>query len=123
MRNHFLVWTMWATLVAGVIETTAQAGGAHSDRVARRRAATLSWHDRYYNSAYGTPVALVVPPTAEYQTDWAWGVSGTRITPIYHQFGRAYPGGGYGGGGGFRPTPIWPSDTSQFGIHYVRGPW
>ena len=38
-----------------------------------------------------------------------------------HQFGRNYPGGGYGGA--YRTTPIWPSDTTQFGVYNVRGPW
>lgn len=125
MRSSFLVWTIWATLAAGLLQSTADAGGAHWDRYARRRASSLSWHNRYNNAAYGTPVALVVPPTAEYQTDYAWGVSGTRVTPIWHQFGRAYPGGGYGygGGGGFIATPPWPSDTTQTGVHYIRGPW
>jgi len=122
MRIGFLVWTIWVTLAAGMLESQADAGWGHWDRVARRRASTLSWHDRYYHAQYGTPVALVVPPTAEYQTDWAWGVSGTRITPTWHQFGRAYPGPG-GGGGGFMATPPWPSDTDQFGVHHVRGPW
>jgi hypothetical protein len=123
MRNCFLAFSVWVTLAAALLETGAYAGTpAHWNRVARRRASTLSWHDRYYHTAYGTPVALVVPPTAEYQTDWSWGVGGTRITPIYHQFGRRYPGGG-GGGGGFNPTPLWPSDTNQFGVHYIRGPW
>jgi len=122
LRNRFLACTIWVTLAAGILETAEAGTPAHSYRMARRRAATLSWHDRYYNTQYGTPVALVVPPTAEYQTDWAWGVSGTRITPIYHQFGRRYPGYG-AGGGGFMPTPIWPSDTDQFGVHHVRGPW
>ena len=122
MRIGFLVWTIWVTLVAGMLDSRADAGWAHWDRTARRRASTLSWHDRYSNAQYGMPVALVVPPTAAYQTDWSWGVSGTRITPTWHQFGRTYPGPG-GGGGGFRPTPLWPSDTDQFGVHHVRGPW
>ena len=38
------------------------------------------------------PVALVVPPTAGMQSRLALGVGGTRISPIYHQFGRGYPG-------------------------------
>lgn len=122
MRKRSLVWTIWVTLAASVMQSTASAGWAYWDRVARRRAASRSWHDRYYHTAYGMPIALVVPPTAAYQTDWAWGVSGTRITPTWHQFGRAYPGGA-GGGGGFMATPPWPSDTDQFGVHHVRGPW
>ena len=35
---------------------------------------------------------------------------------------------GPGGRGGyapnrFLPTPNWPSDTQQFGVYYIRGPW
>ena len=26
-------------------------------------------------------------------------------------------------GTGFMPTPYWPSDTQQFGVYYIRGPW
>jgi len=86
---------------------------------------TMPWHNAYYNPAYGEPYALVVPPTAEYQSFYSWGVGGTRVTPIYHQYGRAYPGvgGGTGAYGGFYPTPNWPSDTNQMGYYMIRGPW
>ena len=45
--------------------------------------------------------------------------------PIYHQFRRPYPGPGGVAGGGNRllPTPNQPSDTVQFGVNAVRGPW
>ncbi len=90
---------------------------------ARRQAARHSWHGGYYHSAWGMPVALVVPPTAEFQTHWGWGVGNTRVTTIWHQFQRGYPGPGQFERGTFRPTPPWPSDTDQFGVYYVRGPW
>jgi hypothetical protein len=89
-----------------------------------------SWHSAWYDPAEGRPIALVVPPTAEFQTQYAWGVPSSRVAPIYHQFRRPYPGpgavgggGGAGGAGGFVPTPRWPSDTVQFGVNAVRGPW
>lgn len=91
--------------------------------VAVNRQNWYPWHGPYAHRAWGAPVALVVPPTAGMTTEWRWGVSGTRIVPIYHQFGRPYPGPGQVGGAGFRPTPAWPSDTTQFGVNYVRGPW
>jgi len=91
-------------------------------RAAPRLAQGYSWHGGYYDAAWGMPVAVVVPPTAEYQTNWGWGVGNTRVTPIYHQFERNYPGAPVGGRG-FRPTPPWPSDTTQFGDYYIRGPW
>ncbi len=81
------------------------------------------WHGGYYHTALGAPVALVVPPTVETQTHWGWGVGNTRVTPICHQFHRHWPGPGYSNRGAFRPTPRWPSDTDQFGVYYVRGPW
>lgn len=92
--------------------------------VARRQAQCDSWHGAYANVNYGAPVALVVPPTAEYQTQWGWGVGNTRVVPIRHQFEYGYPGAVMGAGGVPYPfTPAWPSDTTQFGYNYVRGPW
>jgi hypothetical protein len=81
------------------------------------------WHGGYYDLAWGMPVALVVPPTAENQTKWGWGVANTRVVSIDHQFERNYPGPGTYNRAFFRPTPAWPGDTDQFGVYYVRGPW
>ena len=92
-------------------------------RVARHRSQFLPWHGSYYHTVWGRPVALVVPPTAGVQTNWSWGVGGTRLHPIRHQYARPYPGYGYEGGRGFAPTPYWPNDTDQFGAYYIRGPW
>ena len=47
------------------------------------------WHGDYYDVAWGVPVAMVVPPTAEKQAHLGWGVGATRVTPIEHQFGAA----------------------------------
>lgn len=82
-----------------------------------------SWNRGYYHTAWGVPVALVVPPTAEVQTHWGWGVGNTRVTPICPQFKRDYPGDGAYTRGGYWATPNWPSDTDQFGVYYIRGPW
>lgn len=92
-------------------------------RIAIHRSQFLPWHGSYYHTAWGSPVALVVPPTAGAQTNWHWGVGGTRINPIRHQFARPYPFYGELPGPGFQPTPYWPSDTDQFGVYYIRGPW
>ena len=81
-----------------------------------------NWNRNYAYTDYGQPVALVVPPTANLQTNYGWGVASSRISRIDHQFQRNYPGNGTFGGP-FRPTPVWPSDTTQFGVYYVRGPW
>jgi len=89
----------------------------------RRTAWAQPWHGGYYHTAWGMPVAVVVPPTAELQTHWGWGVGNTRVTPICPQFERHWPGPGTYSRRHFRPTPAWPSDTDQFGAYYVRGPW
>lgn len=81
------------------------------------------WHGGYYHSAWGMPVALVISPKVELQTNWGWGVGNTRVTPVFHQFHRNYPGPGSYHPSQFKPTPYWPSDTDQFGVYYVRGPW
>ena len=89
---------------------------------ARWRASMRPWHGRYYNVQYGQPLALVVPPTAELQTDYGWGVPASRMTRIDHQFQRPWPNG-YWTPYGFLAAPQWPNDTRQFGTYYIRGPW
>ncbi len=81
------------------------------------------WHGGYYNTSWGMPVALVVPPYAEAQFSWGWGVGNTRVSPICPQFHRNWPGPAGYNRGAFRPTPRWPSDTDQFGVYYVHSPW
>ncbi len=100
----------------------------HHDTIEKRyflRSQGKSWHSSWYDPAEGRPIALVVPPTAEFMSQYSWGVPSSRVMPIYHQFRRPYPGPGAvgGGGGGFLPTPNQPSDTVQFGVNAVRGPW
>ena len=87
-----------------------------------RRAQCYNWNRRYAHVQYGQPVALVVPPTANLQTNWGWGVSSSRISRLDHQFGRNYPGPGTFGTP-YKTTPVWPSDTNQFGVYHVRAPW
>ena len=87
-----------------------------------RRASMYNWHANYAYTDYGAPTALVVPPTAQLQTNWSWGAPSMRISRIDHQFTRNYPGPPPFGAG-FRHTPHWPQDTAQFGVYYVRGPW
>ena len=91
--------------------------------LAQRRAQNTFWHDYYYDPAWGMPVAVVVPPRAKAQTNWGWGVGNTRVTGIPHQFQPGYPAEGLYDRSLFRPTPPWPSDTTQFGYYYIRGPW
>ena len=88
----------------------------------KTRSQCWNWHANYAHSAYGQPVALVVPPTAQLQTNWSWGAPSSRLSRIDHQFGRDYPGPGPFFGA-FRNTPSWPADTAQFGVYHVRAPW
>jgi len=94
----------------------------HRERVARRQAQYCPWHGNYAQVEWGGPVALVVPPQATFQTNWGWGVGNTRVSRTVHQFARPYPVP-FADSPGFRRTPPWPSDTNQFGVYYVRGPW
>lgn len=111
-----------ALLVVVSAASLAEAAGPLYHVPRRWVAARYPWHGAYYDPAWGAPTALVVPPTASLQTKWSWGVTGTDVVPIYHQFGRQYPGP-YGGGYGFIPTPTIPGSTDEFGVYYVRGPW
>ncbi len=90
-------------------------------RAKTRRAPQYNWHTSYVHSAYGQPVALVVPPTAQMQTNRSWGAPSTHFSRIDHQFGRDDQGSG--AMGGVHRTPAWPSNMRQFGAYYVRGPW
>jgi hypothetical protein len=107
-----------------VTQQDAQAGRRKmAERWGERFARTQPWHANYYYAYWGgEPVGLVVPPTANMQTTYGWGVSQTSMTPIYHQFRRPYPGPGLSGNG-FRSTPRWPAHMDQFGVYYIRGPW
>ena len=93
----------------------------HGDYRARTRSQSQPWHGGYYYLQTGQPTALVVPPNANMQQNYSWGVSQNTMTPIYSQFGRGAPIGG--GGGTFQATPVWPSHTEQFGVYPVRAPW
>lgn len=113
--------TVVATLMAfAALGTVSEANAARFLR-ANRRASQYNWHSNYVHSAYGQPVALVVPPTAQLQTNWSWGASSSHFSRIDHQFGRNDQGAGTMGG--VKRTPRWPSNMQQFGVEYVRGPW
>jgi len=120
-------WFVPALLAIALAASLAVAARAEPQtpigRIAQRRAAYTPWCAPYYETMWGSPVALVVPPCAGMHTEYHWGVTGTRINTIYHQYRRGFPGYGYGAMVPFRPTPKWPSDTNQFGVYYIRAPW
>jgi len=86
-----------------------------------RRAQMYNWHAQYAYTDYGVPTSLVVPPTAQLQTNWSWGAPSMRVSRIDHQYTRNYAGQGRPGPWAY--TPHWPQDTAQFGVYYVRAPW
>ncbi len=104
-------------------DASAAARGGLKSRVSYWQSQTKPWHGEYYDVAWGVPVAVVVPPTAESQTHLGWGVGATRVTPIQHQFRRGYPGDFGNERVRFLPPPAWPSSTDQLGDYYIRGPW
>jgi hypothetical protein len=123
--KHILMLSIAALAVLLVGSQFAQAAGYGSlkGRRAHNQAQTYPWHDMYYAAEWNMPLALVVPPRAENQMKYSWGVGSSRVVPIEHQFGRNYPGSSAYNRANYRPTPAWPSDTDQFGVYYVRGPW
>jgi hypothetical protein len=81
-----------------------------------------AWHGYYYDPAWGMPVALVVPPCSCKQANLGWGPGSARTDHIRAKFKHICPGPGVYDRGAFQPTPPWPSDTTQFGVYYIRGP-
>ncbi len=120
-----------AMLVALLLAAPALAGApgrhgypkhyTHSNRGARWFNANIPWHAPYAHHTWRQPTAMIVPPIANMQTSYSWGVGRTRMTPTYHQFTRPYVAPG--GGGMASASPLWPSSTLQTGAYYVRGPW
>lgn len=117
---HRLFWRL-SILLTLVLVCSARADRPSYDRAAAYYNGNVSWHGPHAHTMWGAPVALVLPPNVYMQTNYSWGVARTRMSPVYHQFARpvAVP---YSGGR-FRPAPVWPSDTTQFGVYSVRAPW
>ncbi|MGL4513927.1 MAG: hypothetical protein ACRCT8_12625 [Lacipirellulaceae bacterium] len=112
----------WIALAIAVTALAAGVADAHPYMWPLNRAQNYNWNAGYAHGQYGQPVAMVVPPTATMQTNWRWGVASSRVSRLDHQFGRNYPGQGPFGGP-FQNTPVWPQDTTQFGVYNVRAPW
>ncbi|MEX2186216.1 MAG: hypothetical protein WD875_05465 [Pirellulales bacterium] len=122
MRSHLIRAACVVAVAAVSAIASAPAQATIRDTIAHKYAMQFPWHGPYNHPVYRQPLALVVPPTAGNTSEYGWGVGSYRITPIYHQFGRHHPGYPVQGGAYLTPPP-WPSDTTQFGVHYIRGPW
>jgi hypothetical protein len=125
MKYALISMTAIAVLVASAWTNEAAAKHCRTARNMDEYALTEAypWHGAYFDTGWGMPVSVVVPPTAENQWHYSWGVGGDRVTSITHQFRRDYPGPGVYNRACFRPTPRWPSSTDQLGDYYIRGPW
>lgn len=127
MTQTRLILALLVGLTFGGSVQTAEAGWLwgrnYSNNANAQHASQLPWHGGYAYQNYQTPVAMVVPPNSNMQTNYSWGVPSSRMTPVYHQFGQAYVGGISGSPNSLRTTPYWPNDTQQFGVYNVRGPW
>ena len=124
MKRYSLLLTLAMSVLVFATADTAEAGRrARADRQAASQSERSSWHQPYYHTSWGRPIALIVPPTARTETNWGWGVTQSSVTPIYQQFKRPFPGDEPGEYNELHPTPPWPSHTHQFGVYYVRGPW
>ena len=112
-HNHFTPERLYTYSNAG-INAQVTHGWNQSEALGR------PWAGDYQSWRWRTPTAVVVPPTASYQSSYAWGVGQVRSTPIHSQFGI---GGGGILGGAAQQTPYHPSSTEQFGYYPVRAPW
>jgi hypothetical protein len=109
--------------VAPAFESVGGGGGCHGCCDVCNNAQWYPWHGWYYNAEWGAPVALVVPPTAEEQTHFTWGVPSSHVTWLCPRFKLGFPGCVPYNRYAFRPTPPWPYSTDQQGYYYVHGPW
>ncbi len=118
---------MKASLILGlailIAATLAAALPTRAGELFHRGRNAPAWNTNYYDSAWGMPEALVVPPTVHWQSNYAWGVGGTRLTRVRAQYQADVPGpeSTYNPRD-YQPTPPQPSDTQQFGVNYVRAP-
>ncbi len=121
MKSIFLKSVLAVVVTATGLQQVACAGVF--GRRQSEKQANPTWHGGYYEAGWGMPLALVVPPKAEMQSHYGWGVGSTRVTPIQHQYEPGYPMPGQYQRGWFQPAPHWPTSTDQLGVYYIRGPW
>lgn len=123
---RFTAILLGAVLVTSLLTNDAEARYPRPERAnrwAHAHAMTMPWHGPYYHTSYGRPVAMVVPPTVNSYSHLGWGVTATEVRPIHSQFGM---GGNQTTTGNYPHlygTPMYPQNTDQFGVYYVRGPW
>ncbi len=126
MKYAYILATVTMIFAATTQSATAveyRTHGSLKGCVAYRQAPSYSWNGPYYDVAWGMPVAVVVPPTAENQIHYGRTVGATRVTSIQHQYEATYPPESVFHRSRYAPTPAWPRDTDEFGDYYIRAPW
>ena len=68
-------------LAVAALEPSASAAESRYLWPKTRRAPMVNWHANYAHSAYGQPVALVVPPTAQLQTNSSGNATQKFVLP------------------------------------------
>jgi len=119
MKARFLVRIviLIMTSLAAVLPTCA------GEFFFRGRQSGAAWSTNYYDSAWGMPEAVVVSPRVRWQSNYAWGVGGSRVDRIGARYQAEAPGpeSAYNQRD-YLSAPPQPSDTKQFGVNYARGP-
>ena len=108
---------LMAAVLATVLPTRA------GEILHRGRLSGGEWNTSYYDPAWGMPMAVVVPPRVRWQSNYAWGVGGSRWDRVGARYQPEFPGpeSAYNQRN-YLPAPPQPTDTQQFGVNYVRGP-
>ena len=108
---------MIAVIVAVTFSQAVDAGGhGAAEKRYFLRGRNKSWHSGWYNPDVGRPVPLVVPPTAEFVSEYSWGVPSSRVMPLYQQYRKPYPGAAYAPGSRpLMPTPQHPRHSQCAG--------
>jgi len=84
---------------------------------------SAAWNTNYYDPAWGMPEAVVVSPRVRWQSNYASGVGGSRVDRIGARYQGQVPGPeSVYDPRNYQSAPPQPTDTTQFGVNYVRGP-
>ena len=110
-------------LVVLLVASLAAVLPARAGEILHRGRHRTEWNTNFYDPAWGMPEAVVVPPTARRQSNYAWGAGGSRVTRVGAQYQAEVPGPASAyNQRNYLPAPPQPSDTQQLGVSYVRGP-
>ena len=92
--RNWLIAAVLGGCAVGMVSAAMAGGSRATEKRYFLRSKGKSWHSSWYDPSVGRPMALVVPPTAEFISEYSWGVPSSRTMPLYQQFYRPYPGPG-----------------------------